>query len=375
MVPNLSKRLVQPVSARKRVGSKGSDVHLFLHPSLYLECTITLPVSQQKAWRKALPFLIEEMIAGPIEDNHVVPLEKNGESIRAIAIHAQTLQSVLNWARENTMPVATVLPLSTSLAPDSKTDVVVIDGNDSFVSTTSGAVCCDEQSIPALISSDSFQSANPSAIVYARRRGSLQEAICALLEQEGQSVSLQVVGPDPLSLYAVPRRQHNLMRGQFGASERPSKSAVSAVAAAGLALSVSMATLAWSHLESAKERASLQRDINAQAYAELGGQSETYRSGDIGRHVNRLINAKNNSGEERLNATSLLNDVSWAVRGSQPTELRINADRSEATFMVHVRSTSDLENIVDRLQERSYQGTYSATRNDTGYRGDIRVEY
>ncbi|MBV7316700.1 type II secretion system protein GspL [Shewanella sp. NIFS-20-20] len=58
---------------------------------------VNLPVKGQRQALKALPFMLEENLAGNVDDMHFVPSERDGDLLGVIAVSHQQMQAWLAW--------------------------------------------------------------------------------------------------------------------------------------------------------------------------------------------------------------------------------------------------------------------------------------
>lgn len=178
--------LVQLAAARAALPPM--PVVLLLPAARVLTVAVTVPARQQRQMQQAFPFLVEENLAGDIEQCHVVAGTRiDAQRLQLVAVDRDVLAAMLAGLRNVGIDPSLVTSDALALPLPARGATVLLDGQASLLATTDGQTLAFDQADAAAIAAMLAVGEGDSVDIRCGRHGDLLAA--RAVESELLSVS------------------------------------------------------------------------------------------------------------------------------------------------------------------------------------------
>lgn len=205
------------VTARER------KVVVLLPTSAVLTAPVTAPLRQQRQLQQALPFLLEENLAGNVEDCHVVAgMRLDAQRLQLVAVDRDLLRTLLDVLHSVGIDPAIVSSEALALALPERGVTILLDGEASLLATSEGqTLAFDQADALAVVSTLAINAGDAVRIVLGAHGDSVVARTVEselLMAEVPPQVLFEETPADRLTVFAVSvhnRLPVNLRQGSF----------------------------------------------------------------------------------------------------------------------------------------------------------------
>lgn len=176
--------------------AQGKPLTVLLPVSLALVTRVQVPAKQRKHLAQVLPYLLEDQLAGSIDDLHIVPGRAlDGDEQQVLAVEHRHLQTLFAQLREHGL-VATELTLDALCLPDSEAVTVLVMAEDALLRLPDGSAQAlarrDLDTLLPLLAGDKpvqlYSADSTLALQHPHQREDIESAMAWLAQQAQRGV-------------------------------------------------------------------------------------------------------------------------------------------------------------------------------------------
>lgn len=356
-----------------KLEKQSEEVCVILRAADCLDCWLSVPPMNARRLNQAIPFIVEEFVAQPVETMHFVTGERRGQQLRCVGISRVLLRRLLDAMGAWNIRPSAVFPDAGLLSAKTETIRILKDGERALIRASNLAAEMPCERAPMLVDAVWSGVAESNKEMRIEVSGDDDGTLTSLLSQTYGNVSQRNLTTSSLIEFVENTQASslNLLIGEF----QPSESKVQAPRwKVPMALAaILLATILGSDLLVgflAKQRVAVLVEKATETYMQAYPSEDPSQSDLI-----RLVNREQGTGaQETVRLIDMLNRVSSVTANAQVRSIAYQAGSDTLDVEVLVAGYDGLDALESEIAEAFREvSMLGATQSQDGVRARLRL--